>query len=75
MRPYVIELAVVFAAGVCVGVFLAEHDNKPKPAEQTTPADTPKKKEDPAGVFVSMSDGKIIIDPSRRKKWFGRNKS
>lgn len=70
MRPYVIEVCFAFAAGMCVGAWLMEHSR----ASEVLAAhekNAPIEKEMPKkGVMVTMEDGKIIIDPSRRKRWF-----
>lgn len=68
MRPYVIEVCFAFAAGMCVGAYLNEKLKTEKAVQE------PIMKQEPAGpkkgVMVTMQDGKIIIDPSRRKRWF-----
>lgn len=66
MRPYVIEAVMIFAAGMCVGAFLAEH------ARTVTEEDPVLQKEEAKrGVLVTMEDGKIVIDPTKRRRWFG----
>lgn len=78
MRPYVLEVAMVFAAGLCVGAWLNErrHMEEAMPdvqeMKEVAPAvdipvkETKKKK----GWFVSLNNGKLVIDPSGKKRFF-----
>ena len=71
MRPYVIEVLMVFAAGLCVGAWMNEqkHQN-----EQTIPVEEeqeakpvaiePVRQEKKRGWFVSLQKGKLVIDPT-----------
>lgn len=68
MRPYVIEVIFAFAAGMCVGAYLNEKLKTEKVVQEPSAKQEPE--EPKKGVMVSMEDGKIIIDPSRRKRWF-----
>lgn len=78
MRPYVLEVAMVFAAGLCVGAWLNErrHMEEAMPEVQETkevapavdiPVKETKKKK---GWFVSLNNGKLVIDPSGKKRFF-----
>lgn len=78
MRPYAIEVAMVFAAGLCVGAWLNErrHMEEAMPDVQETkevasavdmPVKETKKKK---GWFVSLNNGKLVIDPSGKKRFF-----
>ena len=78
MRPYAIEVAMVFAAGLCVGAWLNERrhmeeampevqeQKEVKPTIETVTKEVKKKK----GWFVSLSNGKLVIDPSGKKRFF-----
>lgn len=78
MRPYVLEVAMVFAAGLCVGAWLNErrHMEEAVPEVQETKeiaptVDTPvKETKKKKGWFVSLNNGKLVIDPSGKKRFF-----
>ena len=71
MRPYVIEVLMVFAAGLCVGAWLNERKHEqnscipieedPEPVPVVTEKISAEKKK---GWFVSLQKGKLIIDPT-----------
>lgn len=69
MRPYVIEVAFVFAAGFCVGAWLNErrHMEEMYPVVEETESVT---KEEPKGVNVKLQDGKLVIAPRKKKRFF-----
>lgn len=75
MRPYVIETCMIFAAGLCVGAWL----NERRHMEEAMPVvEEPKqpevieasKKEKKKGWFVSLKDGKLVVDPTGKKRFF-----
>lgn len=75
MRPYVVEVCFAFAAGVCVGAWMMERRRlqmeKEKQQSDAVLITEPNKKEHKKeGYFVRMEDGKVVIDPSKRKRWF-----
>lgn len=78
MRPYVLEVAMVFAAGLCVGAWLNErrHIEEAMPEVQETKEVTPavdipvKETKKKKGWFVSLNNGKLVIDPSGKKRFF-----
>ena len=79
MRPYVIEVAMVFAAGLCVGAWLNEQrhmeESMPEPVKtkeiETAPAPVEQKAEKKKkGWYVSLKDGKLVIDPNGKKRFF-----
>lgn len=76
MRPYVIETCFIFAAGLCVGAWLNErrHMEEAMPdvqeAQETKPAEVAKEPRKKKGWFVSLNNGKLVIDPSGKKRFF-----
>lgn len=75
IRPYVVEVCFAFAAGVCVGAWMMERRRLQMEKEKQSDAvliteQNPKEKHKKEGYFVRMEDGKVIIDPSKRKRWF-----
>ena len=78
MRPYVIETCFIFAAGLCVGAWLNERRHMEedmsepvKVKEEVTPAPAEQKVEKKKkGWYVSLKDGKLVIDPSGKKRFF-----
>ena len=76
MRPYVIETCFIFAAGLCVGAWLNErrHMEEAMPdvpeMSETKPAEVIKEPRKKKGWFVSLNNGKLVIDPSGKKRFF-----
>lgn len=69
MRPYAVEVIFSFAAGMCVGAFLMDRSKAREVLETQNGGE--EKVQQTRGVMVSMENGKIVIDPSKRKRWFG----
>lgn len=79
MRPYVIETCMIFAAGLCVGAWLNEQrhmeEAMPEPVKvkeiETAPVQVePKTEKKKKGWYVSLKDGKLVIDPNGKKRFF-----
>ena len=69
MRPYVIETVFIFTAGLCVGAWL----NERRHMEDMYPvAEEPEevKKDEKTGVNVKLQDGKLVIAPRKKRKFF-----
>lgn len=70
MRPYAIETVFIFSAGMCVGAWLMEHSRASEVLAAHEKDGMTEKEMLKKGVMVTLEDGKIVIDPSRRKRWF-----
>ena len=74
IRPYVVEVCFAFAAGVCVGAWLMDRRyarlEQEKRSSEVFADNKEKNGHKKEGYFVRFENGKIVIDPSKRKRWF-----
>lgn len=69
MRPYVIETVFIFTAGLCVGAWLNERRHMEEAYPVVEDPEQPKTDE-PKGVNVKLQDGKLVIAPRKKKRFF-----
>ena len=69
MRPYVIEVVFAFAAGAVIGAWLNERRHLEEAYPVMEEPEQPKTDE-PKGVNVKLQDGKLVITPRKKKRFF-----